>query len=787
MLGYRCCAARKSIAAIVAFALAASMSPLSAYAVEPDSASDSSVAQAPVPNVQGESTDAQSGSASAQLPDIQMIPQTPDEAASVLAADVREGDMVVQQDGLNFLVGQEGATFTGWSAVAPTGALNVPETVRVGGQDVPVVAMSFSQAAGVVDAVNASTASPTSASAPAADAQAALSVEENAGSVVEISTAAAWLALADKVAACMSAPEVTSIVLPSSLTSIDTTAFAAFPNAKTIMVDAANATYKSYNGMLFNSNLTSLLLVPEGLEGNAVLPLGIASVPAYVFSRCTKLSAIIPTSGEDGSQTLSLSDSQGGMATSAFYFQDGLLYEKNADASGAPDGTLTLVAAPSAVGVSVHLVPECTAIAEGALWGCRDLATIQAPGVISGICTGMVADLEDTSILFSAPASGVAAESTDAAVPSPGASSLAGAEAEPYLYAVAEENADIQGSAQNANPDALTYYAQVPAFRPSVIEAAIVVTADDDQHKQAWEVVGFTQFAQGTALPDFDDSDDTVAEDGSSLPVKPVGPADEDGFAFTMLSNGTLSVAWAADEDAPAQLEIPASGVLDGVSYTVTKIADQAFANDPQIESVTLPLTITEIGDAAFARCSSLRTVALNSGLVYIGEDAFRTTALEGVVIPGGVHYIGSKAFGDLKDTEIVAPAAIPYVSESALSGSTGVHVYVPYNEAGDYVWNTGVVATGNRLCPYGVRLNSQAMNLQSGQSAELFGGDGYIYAPGSVKVSCTYNADAVDINAASGVINALRSGNADVNISLSVPVSETSISRQKHESVKVG
>lgn len=137
---------------------------------------------------------------------------------------------------------------------------------------------------------------------------------------------------------------ISSVAIPASVGSIDVAFFQLLPNLAVITVEDGNAGFSSFNGMLFDSSLASLLLCPGGMEGNAVLPPSLASVPAYVFSRCTKLSAIdFPL---------------GSTATSAFACQDGLLY--TADKA-------TLVAVPPAVAAGTALAPECTSVAAGAL------------------------------------------------------------------------------------------------------------------------------------------------------------------------------------------------------------------------------------------------------------------------------------------------------------------------------------------------------------------------------------------------------------------------------------
>ena len=98
-------------------------------------------------------------------------------------------------------------------------------------------------------------------------------------------------------------------------------------------------------------------------------------------------------------------------------------------------------------------------------------------------------------------------------------------------------------------------------------------------------------------------------------------------------------------------------------------IAENAFFNCKDVESVTLPGSLARIdkgafswcvqlqhiafpggpvtiGDNAFSDCHSLEHIDLPDGVAQIGEGAFsRCRALEGIGIPGSVKRIGKRAF----------------------------------------------------------------------------------------------------------------------------------------------
>ncbi len=70
-------------------------------------------------------------------------------------------------------------------------------------------------------------------------------------------------------------------------------------------------------------------------------------------------------------------------------------------------------------------------------------------------------------------------------------------------------------------------------------------------------------------------------------------------------------------------LTIPAE--IDGV--TVSKIGDNAFADNTAISSVTVSDGIEDIGTSAFENCTSLATITLPETIIHIGEKAIHNTA----------------------------------------------------------------------------------------------------------------------------------------------------------------
>lgn len=75
----------------------------------------------------------------------------------------------------------------------------------------------------------------------------------------------------------------------------------------------------------------------------------------------------------------------------------------------------------------------------------------------------------------------------------------------------------------------------------------------------------------------------------------------------------------------PANVKIPKSVEYNGVTYSVTKVANRAFANCNSLESISIPSTVLQIGNKTFCYCSSLKNVRFEDGVqgLVLGSDSY--------------------------------------------------------------------------------------------------------------------------------------------------------------------
>ena len=123
-------------------------------------------------------------------------------------------------------------------------------------------------------------------------------------------------------------------------------------------------------------------------------------------------------------------------------------------------------------------------------------------------------------------------------------------------------------------------------------------------------------------------------------------------------------------------VSIPATVKINGVTYKVTKIADNAFKNNKTVTKVTVGSNIKTIGKNAFYKCTKLKTVKIGKNVTTIGSNAFKgCTSLTSVTLPSKATKIGANAFSGCKKLKTIKIASTKLssktVSKNAFKGIT--------------------------------------------------------------------------------------------------------------------
>ena len=109
----------------------------------------------------------------------------------------------------------------------------------------------------------------------------------------------------------------------------------------------------------------------------------------------------------------------------------------------------------------------------------------------------------------------------------------------------------------------------------------------------------------------------------------------------------------------------------------VKTIADNAFYDNDTITSVTIPNSVTTIGSGAFYSCSNIERVTFgdNSQLTSIGDSAFsHCSSLTSTYIPNNVTTIGNQAFSNCSSlTSIYIPSSVITIGDDTFSGCSNL------------------------------------------------------------------------------------------------------------------
>ena len=128
---------------------------------------------------------------------------------------------------------------------------------------------------------------------------------------------------------------------------------------------------------------------------------------------------------------------------------------------------------------------------------------------------------------------------------------------------------------------------------------------------------------------------------------------------------------------------IPSVVNFEGENYTVTAIAEGAFAHS-KVTEVVIPNTVTRIDEGAFALATELTDVTLPLDLAEIPDHCFTGTSLVNVVIPEGVKDLGEGAFQDCVMLHtVMLPSSLKFIDDYAFDGCHNLYeIYCAATEA---------------------------------------------------------------------------------------------------------
>lgn len=146
-----------------------------------------------------------------------------------------------------------------------------------------------------------------------------------------------------------------------------------------------------------------------------------------------------------------------------------------------------------------------------------------------------------------------------------------------------------------------------------------------------------------------------------------------DGVSYELDDTAKTAVVAPGSDKGIDRLIIPETITYEGVTYTVTAIADCAFLDCTNLFEVEIKShSLTHIGFSAFERCWNLSELHFVEGLESIGYEAFKgcLNFLETVNFPSTLKTIGDRSFMGCNYLHIInIPASVTNIGDEWLSG----------------------------------------------------------------------------------------------------------------------
>ena len=417
----------------------------------------------------------------------------------------------------------------------------------------------------------------------------------------------------------------TSLVLPESLVEIEYSAFSGCESLTSFHVHPNNPAYSSENGILFDKNKTKLIIFPETIQGDYLIPDSVNIIEDRAFEDCKGLtSVVIPNSvteigfcafhGCIGLTSIVIPDSVIKIRKSAFY-------------------NCTALA-------SITISLSVTEIEPYSFFNCPACFDIHPDNPAYSSDNGIWFDKHKT-VLFKYN------------------QNLRGDYVIPDTVVEIGERAfqDCDGLKSVIIPESVTKIGKV-AFCGCTALTSIIIPASVVE-------LGEWTFAQCTAL--------------TSIAVHPDNPvfSSEDGILFNKLKTKLIDYPLRRQGDCI----IPDSVIMIGerafgncagltsvfIPCSVEKIDDCAFIRCSGLTSIVIPDSVTEIGNGAFAECKMLSTVVISNSLKTINDAVFHDCPrLKSVNIPDSVMLIGEDAFLHCNLTSVYIPKSVDYIDNWA-------------------------------------------------------------------------------------------------------------------------
>lgn len=465
---------------------------------------------------------------------------------------------------------------------------------------------------------------------------------------------------------------VTSVVIPKSLVSMEGNVFSYCMSLKEIKVSKNNQYFSSENGILYDKKKKVLLQCPREMEGDIIIPEtvvkicdnaffncyyltsisipeSVTSIGKYAFHFCLRLlNATIPKNVKSigvgaFAGEARMSDIQVSEDNKYFTSENGILYDKKKK---------VLIQCPRAKSGEIKIPESVTNIGEEAFEYCQNVTSIIIPESVTNIGRVAFESCENlTSVIIPQGVTQIE-ESTFA-----GCSSL----------------------------KSVTIPKTVTSIDQSAFDTSVDLTIFCYKDSAAEKYAKTYKFKYQYLTDESDSSTDT--ENNQKLPA--VGKTVTSGKDSYKVTKQGTAVAFVKTKSKSKTITIPATIKIGNTTYKVTSIAANALKGNKKLTKVTIGKNVTSIGKGAFQNCTALTKITVPDKVTSIGDLAFSgCKKMTTVTLGKGVKKIGKETFkGNSKLSSItIKSTALKSVGKDALKGiQSNAKIKVPAKKLSAY------------------------------------------------------------------------------------------------------
>jgi len=488
---------------------------------------------------------------------------------------------------------------------------------------------------------------------------------------------------------------VTSVVIPKSLVSMEGNVFSYCMKLKEIKVSKNNQYFSSENGILYDKKKKVLLQCPREMEGDIIIPetvvkIGdnaffncyyltsisipesVTSIGKYAFYLCLRLlNATIPKNVKSigvgaFAGEASMSDIQVSEDNKYFTSENGILYDKKKK---------VLIQCPRAKSGEIKIPESVTNIGEEAFEYCQNVTSIIIPESVTNIGRVAFKSCENlTSVIIPQGVTQIE-ESTFS-----GCSSLSNVTIPKGMTSISNSAFYSCTSLKN-----ITIPKTVTSIDQSAFDTSVDLTIFCYKDSAAEKYAKTYKFKYQYLTDESDSSTDT--ENNQKLPA--VGKTVTSGKNSYKVTKQGTAVAFVKTKSKSKTITIPATVKIGNTTYKVTSIAANALKGNKKLTKVTIGKNVTSIGKGAFQNCTALTKITVPDKVTSIGDLAFSgCKKMTTVTLGKGLKKIGKETFkGNSKLSSItIKSTALKSVGKDALKGiQSNAKIKVPAKKLSAY------------------------------------------------------------------------------------------------------